>query len=62
MFQAITCLNGVFVFTVPKDDVTEGTERRELLCKVFLPMPVDHIMIQLGLLFYHRPPAQQKGV
>jgi len=30
--EAITCLDDVFEFTVPKNDVAHGTEGREHLC------------------------------
>jgi hypothetical protein len=57
MSEAITCLDDVFEFTVSKDDVAHATEHREHLCQTFLSIPVDHIVIELRLLFYRRPSA-----
>jgi hypothetical protein len=62
MSKAITCLDDIFEFTVSKNDIAHGTERREHLRQIILSIPVNHIMIELRLLFRRRPPAQQKGV
>ncbi len=32
MSEGITCLDVIFEFTVPKNDVAHSTERREHLC------------------------------
>lgn len=62
MSEPITCLDDVFEFTVPENDVAHGTEGRKHLCQIFLSISIDDVMIELRLLLYRRPPAQEKGV